>query len=162
MHYNVVFDVTQTGYRYWSSLLLALIFAAIPIAIISYKGITRWRVSGRNIKFLIFVSAFGAVVGAFDFYHHHSNYLRLQSAIRESKCVITEGIVTQFQILPDDKNRVGESFAVNGVEFRYRDRSAQNGFNQVGLIKNGMQVRVFHFDEDDSIDKDIARLEIAQ
>jgi hypothetical protein len=83
--------------------------------------------------------------------------------MRDSKCVITEGVVTNLHALQSNRqNKPGEVFVVNGVEFRYRDRSAQNGFNQVGLIKNGMQVRIYHFDEDDSIDKDITRLEIAQ
>ncbi len=163
MHYNVVFDVTQTGYRQWSALVLAIIFAAIPIIVISYKGFVWWRSSFKRIKFLLFISAFGCLMGTSDFYHHYSNYLRLQSAMRDSKCVISEGVVTQFHKLPEShQNKPGEAFVVNGLEFRYRDGSAQNGFNRVGFIRSGMQIRIYHFDKDDSIDKDITRLEVAQ
>ncbi len=82
--------------------------------------------------------------------------------MRDSKCIITEGVVTNLQTHRNDHNKPGESIVVNDVGFRYRKDSAQNGFNQVGFIKNGMQVRIYHFDKIDSIDKDITRLEIAQ
>jgi hypothetical protein len=82
--------------------------------------------------------------------------------MRDSKCIITEGIVNHFYTLEADKHRPGESFIVNGVEFRYSNGSAQNGFHQIGIITNGMQVRIYHFDGIDSVDKDITRLEIVQ
>ena len=158
MHYKVIFDVTQTEFRNWSSLWLVFIFAAIPIIIVSYKG---WR-NNSNLRMLFFIFVFGEIFSALGFYHDYSNYLRLQSAMRDSKCIITEGIVNHFYTLQADKHRPGESFVVNGVEFRYSQGSAQNGFHQIGIITNGMRVRIYHFDKIDSVDKDITRLEIAQ
>ena len=160
MHYDVIFDVTKTEYRHWSSLLLVLIFAAIPIVVVSFRGFDAWRNSFTRI--LILISVFGAAFGGLSFYHDYSNYLRLQSAMRDSKCIITEGVITNFYTIENDHNKPGESIVVNGLEFRYCKGSAQNGFNQIGLLKNGMQVRIYHFDMIDSIDKDITRLEIAQ
>ena len=34
--------------------------------------------------------------------------------------------------------------------------------HQIGIIHDGMLVRIYHFDKTDPFDKDIARLEIAQ
>ena len=162
MHYKVIFDVTQNGYRQWQELDLAIIFGAIPIIVISFKGIAWLRRSIYAIKFLLFCCVFICLMGAFGFQHSYSNYLRLQSAMRDSKCIITEGVVTNLQTLRNDHKKPGESIIVNGVGFRYCEGSAQNGFYQVGLLKNGMQVRIYHFDKIDSIDKDITRLEVAQ
>jgi hypothetical protein len=164
IHYNIIFDVTQAGYRQWQELYLAIIFGAIPIIIISFKGIAWLRHSIYAIKFLLFACVFICLMGAFGFQHSYSNYLRLQSAMRDSKCIITEGVVTQFHktFAGRNSNRPAETFVVNNVEFRYADGSAQNGFHQIGIITNGMQVRIYHFDGIDSVDKDITRLEIAQ
>jgi hypothetical protein len=163
MQYNVIFDVTQSGYHQWQALVWAIIFGVIPILLISFKGITWFRRSSQGIKFLIVACVFGSLIGALNFQHHYSNYLRIQSAMRDSRCVVTEGIVTQLQKnFAGRQNRPGETFLVNDAVFRYREGSAQNGFHQIGIITNGMRVRIYHFDEDDSIDKDIARLEIAQ
>jgi len=82
--------------------------------------------------------------------------------MRDSKCIITEGVVTNLQTLRNDHNKQGESIVVNGLGFRYCKGSAQNGFTQIGFLKNGMQIRIYHFDLIDSIDKDITRLEVAQ
>jgi len=83
--------------------------------------------------------------------------------MQQSQCEVTEGIVSQFHIEYVGKhNRVGEIFVVDGKQFRYADGSAQNGFHQVGIIHDGMQVRIYHYDKTDPTDKDIARLEIAQ
>jgi hypothetical protein len=89
------------------------------------------------------------------------DYLNLLSAMRHSQCEVIEGTVTQFwrPTSSGKGHRSGEAFFVNGKQFKYFDNSLQNGFHQLGIIREGMQVRIYYLGN--GIDNDIARLEIA-
>ena len=163
MHYSIIFDVTQTGFRQWSALVVAMVFGCSPIAIIFYKRWAWWRALDKRIKFVFFLSGWICLIGSWGFFTSYPNYRHLQTAMKHSECAVTEGIVTELKNTTRSRSSgVAETFVVNGLRFSYRDGSAQNGFNQIGIIRNGIQVRIFYYIGDNPVSKDIARLEIAQ
>lgn len=154
MHYNVIFDVTQAGFHHWKELGYTVIIATLAIGFLWYKRNAGWRSLANPI--VLFMCLFSLFRG-FMFFYCYWDYLSLKSAMRQSKCEVIEGIVAQFQLLPRMRgDSPGESFVVNGKQFRYRENSIQNGFHQIGVIRDGLQVRIYYFDTG------IARLEIAQ
>jgi hypothetical protein len=163
MHYHVIFDVTQTGFRQWQSLATALVSATVPILIVWYKGLTWVRSLTSRGLFLLFSPLWICLIGSLGFFTNYPNYRHLQSAMRNSECEVTEGMVTGFHKRHAFKgNNVVESFMVNGRQFSFGTQSSQNGFQQGGIIHDGLQVRIFYYDKDSPNSKDITRLEIAQ
>jgi hypothetical protein len=161
MHYRVIFDISQKEFpqSLWFS---AFVFAILcfGIAIISWR--LRRRIRSSPVLGIIFVLA-GSPIGFLRTYHDYRNYSELKTALQKSQCAIAEGTVTQFQNMPWSKGTGnGETFVVNGAQFKYRENSAQNGFHQTGIIHDGMQVRIYYFTRIDPVDKDITRLEIAE
>ena len=157
MRYKVIFDLSQTGYHHWLSWIYTLFIIIPTIGFIFYQAWVGWGSLTKTVPialFLCFFSLFVIVMGVVDI----RNYLSLKEGILHSQCQVTEGTVSQFQWLPADSDCInfGESFVVNGFRFSYQEGSMQNGFNQTGIIRNGLQVRIYH------INQDIARLEVAQ
>ena len=153
MHYNVIFDVTQTGFHHWQIFVIfAVTFIALTISCFWYKN--GWR------YFLCASSLFMLLMNFFVI----RDYLNLLLAMRHSQCEVIEGVVTQFGTPTNGTGkgpqRHGESFFVDGKKFRYFERGLENGFHQLGIIREGMQVRIYYLGN--GIDNDIARLEIAQ
>jgi hypothetical protein len=166
MHYNVVFDITQAEFHHWSDLAGGFVFIICAIGMFWFHWRRIRHVGWLHFSYFIFIGLFLILWSLFPFYMFfdgYRNYLDIKTAMQRSQCQIAEGVVTQFGHLPQWKGRgVGEKFAVNGKQFGYRDGSAQNGFHQIGIVRNGMQVRIYYYDKDDHINNDIARLEIAQ
>lgn len=166
MHYNVIFDISQTQFHHGIYLASGCLFIVVSIGMFWFhqRGIkhTGWR----SFAYLVFLALFLCVVSVSPFlmwFGHYHNYLDIKAALQNSTCEVTEGTITNFANDYQSKGQgVGEVFVVDGQHFRYRDGSAQNGFHQTGVIKEGMRVRIYHYDKNDPIDKDIARLEIAQ
>jgi fumarate reductase subunit D len=166
MHYNIIFDITQTTFHLWLRLVGCFVFIIMAIGffwlhrkIALRTGLVSFSNSVLTAIFLLVVS----LLPIFMLIHSHRYFLELKAAMQQSQCQVAEGIVSQFQHQPQSKGSgVGEMFVVDGKQFRYRDGSAQMGFHQIGLIRDGMQVRIFYYDKVDPIDKDITRLEIAQ
>ncbi|HEY5233021.1 MAG TPA: hypothetical protein VIK35_05770 [Verrucomicrobiae bacterium] len=163
MSYKIIFDVTQIGFRHWIGLAVSVMFFILIMGFMWYKR----RASNGSQRFtslsllLLFCSGFIVALLLYSY----QNYLSLESAMRQSKCEVTEGIVSDFQRFTVTSVRVGktiprsssgESFVVNGRPFKYREHSVWNGFDELGIIHNGLQVRIYYFQND------IARLEIAQ
>ena len=114
------------------------------------------------VIFIVFALAMSPM-GLLRVYHKYSHYLEIKTALQKSQCAIAEGTVAQFQNqVPSKGTGIGETFVVNGTQFRYREGSAQSGFHQTGIIRNGMHVRIYYLTKNDPIDKDIVRLEIAE
>jgi hypothetical protein len=123
----------------------------------------RWKFSSKAMA--TFILCFCSLFSLLAFFHSYENYLQIKTTLQQSRCKVTEGIVTQFHHPTNTSHNLKsilEAFVVSGVEFRYRDKSAQNGFHQTGIICDGMQVRIYYYDKIDSVDNDITRLEIAQ
>lgn len=132
------------------------------IAFIWFKKRPGWSFLVTTVVGTMVAFSVGAMF-LFGTFYRQRHYMGIQTALRKSQCEAVEGTVTQFQrITPDRGLGPGETFVVNGVQFRYRQGSAQCGFHQVGVIQNGMQVRICYDSKSDPVDKDIARLEIAE
>ena len=164
--YQVVFDITQTGFQHWFALAGGFIFIAFAVAMfwLARRGA---RTAGRWAKLqlvplAIFLTVW-SVLPLVWFAGKYRNYLHIRTALEQSHCDVVEGPVTQFGHLPDWSRSpgVGELFAVSGIQFSYREGSAQNGFHQAGIIHAGQQVRIHYYDWHDEHNRDIARLEIA-
>lgn len=165
MQYNVVFDITQTKFHHWSDLVGGFIFVVVAAGFFWLQRRSARRTGWRSFGYSVFITLFllvWSLLPFFMFFHSYRNYLNIKMAMKQSQCKIAEGVVTQFHHLPALKGGgVGEAFVVSGIQFSYRDGSAQNGFHQIGIIHDGLQVRIYHYDQGDPYDKDIARLEIA-
>ena len=166
IRYQIIFDLAQTGFQHWFSLAGGFIFIAFALVLfwLARRGA---RTGGRRAKLqLVPITIFLAVCSVLPFLwfaDKYRNFLNIRTALEQSHCDVVEGQVTQFGHLPDwdEKTGVGEVFAVNGIQFSYRQGSAQNGFHQTGIIHDGQQVRISYYDWHDGHNRDIARLEVA-
>lgn len=155
-HYNNVFDVTQAGFDQWSSVPLVVIVVGLFVGIIFYL-----QCSGRLSSYKLYL-LLPTVVISLMVLRPIDSFLKYRSlclALRESRCEVVEGVVTQLHPLYSIKRGgIGEAFSVNGIEFTYRNGSAQVGFHQVGIIRNGLEVRIHYLGKNNP---QIARLETA-
>jgi hypothetical protein len=165
MHYNVIFDITQTAYHHWSDLFAGFFFVVAAIGFFLFHWKSAKRTGWLSFSYSVFIALFllvWSLLPFFMFFHRYQNYLDIRAALQHSRCDIAEGSVTHLRPLYSIKGRgAGETFSVGGREFSYREGSAQNGFHQVGVIRDGLQVRIYYYDWHDNHNKDIARLEIA-
>jgi hypothetical protein len=102
---------------------------------------------------------FAVVWTVFVFVSTAGSYSELASALRQGRCEIVEGVVSEFHPMPWSGHAM-ESFAVNGKRFEYSDYAVSAGFNNTashgGPITEGMHVRVHYYGNA------IARLEVAR
>jgi len=164
MHYNVIFDITQTKFHQWSGLVGGFIFIAFAACMYWFprRGVKQ---AGLSFIYSAFIALFFCVLTFMPFYmffDSYRNYQNIKTAMEQSRCDVAEGTVTNLHPLYRIKSGgAGETFSVDGKVFSYRQGSVQNGFHQVGIIHDGLQVRIFYYDWHDNHNKDIARLEIA-
>lgn len=159
MQYHLVFDATQVGYGHWSYLEGILLFAASAVGVAWYNRSSGGRLGSSRSKQWVLMLCLFSIFAAVLFFPDYRNYLSLQSALRESKCQIAEGIVTNFHLVTR-RNHADEVFSVSGHRFEYWDGGGQNGFHQSGIIRDGLPVRIFFVGADPH--SDIVRLETAQ
>jgi hypothetical protein len=151
----VVYDVVERGYANWPFAAAGLLFVAIGIALV----INRKRPSARTSRAAPFVFlGFATVWTAIALIVTIGDHARLASALREGRCEVVEGVVTQFHPMPYGGHDT-ERFVVAGQSFHYSDYVVTAGFNNTsshgGPIREGLHVRIHH------LYGEIARLEIA-
>jgi hypothetical protein len=157
MTYHVVFDVTQTGYRHWQTHACAALFVGLGMGTLWYSRRACGSFGAKGYKqfaLMLCLMGIGAVV---MFGLDYEDYLSLQSALRQSKCQVVEGTVTNYHWMTIHRHS-DEVFFVNGNRFEYWQDGGQNGFNQGGIIRDGVPVRVYYVGQQHP---DIARLEVA-
>ncbi len=102
--YQVVFDITQTGFQHWFALAGGFIFIAFAVAMfwLARRGA---RTAGRWAKLqLVPLAIFLTVWSVLPFVWFagkYRNYLHIRTALEQSHCDVVEGPVTQFGHLPD-------------------------------------------------------------
>ena len=165
MHYKVIFDIAQTPYQHWSDLAGGFVFIAFAIGMFWFHWWRSQRTGWLRFSRFVLLGLFLIVWSLFPFFmffHRYQNYLDMKAALQQSRCDVVEGAVTNLQPLYSIKGGgAGETFSVGEGKFGYREGSAQNGFHQVGIIRDGLQVRIHYYGWHDNHNKDIARLEIA-
>ena len=157
MHYQVVYDITQVAYPNWQAFVILAGCCIYPLAMLPFRRQLRGRPFWPLLRFSMIGCALFGLIALISLCTRYPEFLRLQAALRQSQCEITEGVVTQFHPLSHwSRLGDGESIVVNGHAFSYREGSAQLGFNHAGLLHDGQTVRLCF------LGGDILRLEIAQ
>lgn len=155
MEYTVIFDVSQSGYRNWWFPACGLIFVVIGSALFRF----RHQLTPDTPKLSYFFLGFGIFWTIVTFAVTAGDYSSLASALREGRCEVITGEVTQFRTMPGSEHYT-ERFAVDGHHFKYSDSIVSPGFNNTsshgGPIREGLKVRIHH------AGNDIARLEVAK
>lgn len=155
MNYTVVFDVLSSGYRQWWFPALGLLFVAIGTALLLVR---RRFPSGLAQVLPYFFLTFSILWTTIVFVVTFGDYRSLSSALRERRCQVVEGMITDFNPMPYSGHQ-NESFNVDGRRFAYSDYNLTAGFNRTrshgGPIGNGIRVRIHY------LGSEIARLEIA-
>jgi hypothetical protein len=155
MNYTVFFDVTQAGFRYWWFPCAGIGFVGVGFGLVRFREqlpkTTPKFFPKVFLGFAIFWTVF-ALLGTVG------GYLELSSALRNGRCQVVEGIVSDFHSMPHSGHDK-EWFIVGGKRFEYSDYNVTPGFNQTsshgGPIRKGLNIRV-HYQGDS-----IARLEVA-
>jgi predicted PurR-regulated permease PerM len=160
MEYEVVFDILDTGYRFWWFPAGGLLFVLIGIILVKFRKIIAPRIPRIFISiFVFFWLSFACLWTVVTFAMTFSDFLTLQNAMQNNLADFVEGTVTNFSPMPYS-GHVDESFEVNGHKFSFSDFAITAGFNNTkshgGPIDEGVHVRIWY------IKNKIARLEIAK
>lgn len=159
LHYHVIFDVTQAGYKNWGfpAAGLGMALAVWVLASVSKNWSPKPRSNYRLSR--IVGGTFCLVWSIGVFCITFSDYVHLRTALTSGNYEKIEGTVTDFvpQAIGDHEP---ESFRVNGRRFSYSYSSPIAGFNQThthdGPIHEGQQVRLA------VVGDEIARVEVAE
>lgn len=154
MEYVTIFDIRQSGFSHWWA--LGLIPIACGLIMLFLRARSRSLV-GRVLPFVSIVfGLFWTLATLASTAIHHFG---LASDLRNGRCEVVEGVVTQFDPMPYQGHKY-ESFVVAGHRFQYSDYIITGGFNRSrshgGPIRDGLSVRIRYRGDD------IAQLEIAK
>ena len=158
-NFTVVFDVTQQGYRHWTSPAFGLIFVAIGIGLLIHRYYRPARKSAAFPRvFPYLYLGFALMWTTVAFAATFGDYTRLRDAVRSGRCEMVEGAITSFVTMPYQGHAM-EHFVVNGHYFEYSDFVVTAGFNNTqshgGPLGEGRRVRICN------VGGEIARLEVA-
>ena len=148
--------MSQSGYRNWWFPAFGLIFVVIGSVLFRFRRELPHRTPKFFPYFFLGFALFWTVVALIG---TAAGHFGLSAALREGRCEVVEGLVTQFQPMPAS-GKGKESFVVSGKRFEYSDFIVSPGFNHTtyrgGPMREGLSVRIHHAGDD------IARLEVAQ
>ena len=94
MNYKVIFDITHAEFQQWLGLYIGIAGIILAVGFLLYQSRLRWKFSNK-----VFAMVFPCYLSAFSllgFFHSYRNYLDIKSALQQSQCEVTEGIVSQF------------------------------------------------------------------
>lgn len=167
VQYNVVFDITSSGNRSWSSAAFGLIFVAAGAVLVAFAvwrktlPYSRWwskRPTASRVFAFTYLS-FAVVWTACAFRSSCHEYSTLITALKNGHVQVVQGLVTDFQPMPAAGHSM-EQFCVSGACFKYSDYVVTSGFNNTsshgGPIRQGLPVRVTY------VGNSILKLEVAQ
>lgn len=146
MHYQTVFDISESGYKSASVPAFGLIFGALGAFMLAWhrrqpQGAQRRRNMIRALLLMLFALLWTAVA----FGSTYRQYLALLQARGSGSYSVVEGPVTDFQPMPAGGHAL-ERFCVRERCFRYSGNGASAGFNDSrargGPIREGLPVRV--------------------
>jgi hypothetical protein len=156
MQYTVIYDVTQAGYRQWWFPAIGVAFITVGALLFRYR-----RSLPKGPAFVpYFFLGFSILWTLITFVPTYTDYRRLSSALRDSRCDLVEGVLTNLRRMPSTGPQKAESFTVGNQYFEYSDYVVTAGYNQMqshgGILRESDRVRIYYYH------KDIARLEIAR
>ena len=153
MEYTVVFDVTAAGYGHWWFPAFGLLSVIIGILVV----LNRRRLPDGWLGCTVLLLTLSSLFTTLSFLVTYTDYQHLASDLRDGRCAMVEGVVTDFDPMPAAGHKY-ESFTVAGKRFAYSDYVSTAGFNNTsshgGPIREGQHVRIRY------LGNEIARLEI--
>jgi hypothetical protein len=156
LRYDLVFDVVERGYANWPFAAAGMAFVIVGVALVVHRRRLPVRTSPALPFLWLVFSVCWTTVALFG---TGRDYRRLSSALREGRCRVVEGAVTQFHPMRWGGGSDSERFVVDGQRFQYSDYEVTAGFNNTsshgGPMREGLRVRIHH------LNGEIARLEIA-
>jgi hypothetical protein len=157
--YTTVFDVTAAGYRYWTWIVLGLLFVAIAVGVALHDLRRHPERTRLRRAFVWLLPAFPALWTLAVTAKTYSEHARLSSALERGAVAYVEGTVENFVPMPATGHAM-EHFEVAGQSFEYSDFVVTGGFNNTasrgGPIRAGLPVRIGH------VDGTIVRLDVAR
>lgn len=160
MHYQTVFDISESGYKSASFPAFGLIFVALGALMLAWhrrqpEGEQRRRKVIRALLLMLFALLWTALALGSTY----RQYLALLQARDSGSYSVAEGPVTDFQPVPPG-GHAPERFCVQGHCFSYSDDVVTATFNRTrahgGPIREGLPVRVTY------VGCRIIRLEVAR
>ncbi len=157
--YQIVFDITEAGFRYWwfSASGLAVVVAGLMM-VLWQRRLTHVGASRARRAFAWFFLSFGVLWTLVTFTDTYGEYRRLIRAVEAREVAYVEGIVENFVPMPYGGHS-SERFEVGGKRFEYSDYRVTAGFNNTrshgGPIREGRRVRIGY------VGNTIVRLEVA-
>ncbi|MCE9588880.1 MAG: hypothetical protein K8R57_11280 [Verrucomicrobia bacterium] len=154
MKYHKVYDLIENGSSEWIFPAIGITFIAFGIVFIVFRG---WLYPSALQSLTFAFVGFGILWTILALFFTTFSHNKLSKALRENRCLITEGVVTEFNPMPLSGHGY-ESFIVSGNKFQYSDYIISPGFRKTqahgGTVRKGVYVRVYY------VGNDIARLEI--
>ncbi len=164
MKYDLLFDVTVSGYRNWTFAAGGLVFVAIGVLLVAIRRhLPAMFPGGRSPRvaaaFAYGWLAFSLLWTAVTFTVTRRDYSTLRDALVNGEVEVVEGRARGFVPMPPGGHGE-ERFTVCGVAFSYSDYLVTAGFNDTsgdrGPIREGSWLRLSH------VGNRIARLEVAR
>jgi hypothetical protein len=158
MEYVTIFDVSQSGYKYWWFDLATMLLISVFI----YFYVKNRKSPSGNFERAAYW-LFPALLVFLAIIPMHLDHYFLKQALLEGRCEMEEGPVTGFVPQTANLGSKSEKFEVNGTRFRYSYNEFTSGFNQTwvfgGPIRDGLKVRIFYLPNNQN---KIAKLEVAK
>lgn len=145
MEYEVVFDISQAGYRLWYFPSGGLIFIGVGILFNRFRDRVFQNWSPRWAKIFCRVwLGFSIFWTLISFTFTFGEYYFLNKAYKEGRFRVVEGVVTNFKPMPYE-GHARESFDIQDKTFKYSNYNITAGFNDTashgGPIREGLNVR---------------------
>lgn len=157
MHYSLVFDVAEAGYRYWWLPSIGIGLAIAFSLCASLKKIL--PISQKKILLLRLGSAFCLLWSIILFISTYSDYAHMRNSLMAGNYKILEGTIMDF-VPQAEGDHEPESFRINGHHLSYSFSTITAGFNQTrthnGPIHEGQKARLA------VVGDEIARVEIVK
>lgn len=160
MDYQVVFDITDVGYKSWRFPAHGLTFVVLGVALVVFrKRLPGWPRKYPRLRaaFSFLFLGFSVIWTLVTFVATYSEYSSLLTAKKTGQAKVIEGNVRDFEPMPVTGHSM-ERFCVQDTCFEYSDYVITAGFNNTtshrGPIKEGLPVRVTY------VGNAIAKLEV--
>jgi len=141
MHYETVFDIATAGYKNWWFPMVGALATGVLIVLV------RRRIKDNSPKqlqtvFLTLIALCAAIwtIGALAI--TLGDYYEMKERMAKGRGTVVEGVISGYS----RNYKKGERFCVQDTCFQYSNALLTSGFNSTGVVRDGLWVRVTHFD----------------
>jgi hypothetical protein len=169
LHYKLVYNVADSGFKGWWFLVFGLIFllGGIFLRMPPSESLDQRRPNRARQAVLSFAILFSIIWAIAAICGTSFDYLAARWALATGTAQYVEGRVEHFAPDTGQRPHAFEEFDVKGVPFRYRDGLINAGFNNTALnggpIQEGLPVHIWYRSVDTGFGGyEIIKLEIAE